>query len=111
MPDEPATRDRLHAAMSRALNAVEPDLLRPVSGWLLAELSGIDPVLLEQLAELDWPTLLLGRPGWSFDATTGRCSGSALRRAQDHPRRESYEDGRWRLILMEPERVGSAGRT
>lgn len=35
-----------------------------------------DPVLLEQLSKLDWQTLLLGRPGWSFDASCGevRCA-------------------------------------
>ncbi|MEZ4237926.1 MAG: hypothetical protein R3F59_17630 [Myxococcota bacterium] len=30
-----------------------------------------DPLLVAQLAELDWETLLLGRPGWRFDAATG----------------------------------------
>jgi hypothetical protein len=39
------------AAMSRALGAVEPELFRPVAGWLLAELPGIDPVLRHPTAQ------------------------------------------------------------
>lgn len=32
-----------------------------------------DPVLARLLSELDWPRLLLGRPGWTFDAGDLRC--------------------------------------
>jgi hypothetical protein len=54
---------------------VQQQLRQPVVDDRVPELWPRDPVLNQMLADLDWPALLLGRPGWSFDAATGelRC--------------------------------------
>ena len=82
------------AAMSRALNAVEPDLLRPVSGWLLAELSGIDPVLRHPAVQ----TYDARGQGWhvfDVDPTVVTLHHRALPAGEDPPeaRRRSEDTG------------------
>ena len=62
-----------------------------------------DPVLLGMLAELDWMTLLVGRPGWSFDVATGevRCNenrGLTLTTARPKP----HSMGRTGIIFRRP---------
>ncbi|MEZ4237057.1 MAG: hypothetical protein R3F59_13070 [Myxococcota bacterium] len=62
-----------------------------------------DPVLNRMLAELDWPALLLGRPGWSFDAATGelRCDqGRSLTLTTVRP--QPGPSGRTGIIFRRP---------
>jgi hypothetical protein len=81
-----AERKRLAtpSSLSRALDAVEPDLIRPVSPWLLSEGAGID-VVLEHPAVQTYDATGRGWHVFDFDPTVTTLRQRALPEGDDLP--------------------------
>ena len=82
------------SALSRALSAVEFDLVRPVANWLLATFAGIDD-LLRHPATKSYDALGKGWQAYDLDPTTSTLNQRALPEAEElpEPMRRAAETG------------------
>lgn len=82
------------ASMSRALEGIEPELIRPAAPYLLCEMTGVDPVMLHPAAQT-YDALGQGWSSFDLDPTVTTLRQRALPAGEDlpEPRRRSEQTG------------------